>query len=106
MVTAAQVGTAWFHIRQLVRVMQSHVSEVDSEFFLPCIPGTRREKCHHDEVFYDSFAYTMTDPKMWEGEWKSLHYWKRVDDQDISEVECLPDLDEHLPATTSKLNVR
>jgi len=62
MVTAAQVGTAWFHIRQLVRVMQSHVSEVDSEFFLPCIPGTRREKCHHDEVFYDSFAYTMTDP--------------------------------------------
>ena len=62
MVTAAQVGTAWFHIRQLVRVMQSHVSEVDSEFFLPCIPGTRWEKCHHDEVFYDSFAYTMTDP--------------------------------------------
>jgi hypothetical protein len=29
-----------------------------------------------------------------------------VDDQDISEVECLPDLDEHLPATSSKLNVR
>ena len=50
--------------------------------------------------------YTMTDPKMWEGEWKSLHYWKRVDDQDISEVECLPDLDQHLPATQSKLNVR
>jgi hypothetical protein len=51
-------------------------------------------------------AYTMTDPKMWEGEWKSLHYWKRVDDQDITEVECLPDLDEHLPATRSSLNVR
>ena len=51
-------------------------------------------------------AYTMTDPKMWESEWKSLHYWKRVDDQDISEVECLPDLDEHLPSTQSKLNVR
>jgi hypothetical protein len=51
-------------------------------------------------------AYTMTDPKMWEGEWKSLHYWRRVDDQDITEVECLPDLDQHLPATQSKLNVR
>jgi hypothetical protein len=51
-------------------------------------------------------AYTMTDPKMWEGEWKSLHYWKRMDDQDITEVECLPDLDEHLPSTQSKLNVR
>jgi hypothetical protein len=48
----------------------------------------------------------MTDPKMWEGEWKSLHYWKRVDDQDITEVECLPDLDQHLPATQSKLNIR
>jgi hypothetical protein len=51
-------------------------------------------------------AYTMTDPKMWDGEWNSLHYWKRVDDQDITEVECLPDLDQHLPATQSKLNVR
>jgi len=51
-------------------------------------------------------AYTMTDPKMWEGEWKSTKWWKRVDDQDIVEVECTPDLDEHLPATSSKLNVR
>jgi hypothetical protein len=51
-------------------------------------------------------AYTMTDPKMWDGEWTSLHYWKRVDDQDITEVECLPDLDQHLPSTQSKLNVR
>lgn len=51
-------------------------------------------------------AYTMTDPKMWEGEWKSTKFWRRVDDQDIVEVECAPDLDEHLPATSSKLNVR
>ena len=51
-------------------------------------------------------AYTMTDPKMWEGEWKSTKYWKRVDDTDIVEVECTPDLDAHLPATSSKLNVR
>jgi len=51
-------------------------------------------------------AYTMTDPKMWEGEWKSTKYFKRMDDTDIVEVECTPDLDEHLPATSSKLNVR
>ena len=51
-------------------------------------------------------AYTMTDPKMWDGEWKSTKWWKRVDDQDIVEVECTPDLDQHLPATSSKLNVR
>ena len=51
-------------------------------------------------------AYTMTDPKNWEGEWRSTKWWKRVDDQDITEVECLPDLDEHLPATQSKLNIR
>ena len=51
-------------------------------------------------------AYSMTDPKMWEGEWKSTKWFRRVDDQDIVEVECTPDLDEHLPATQSKLNVR
>ena len=51
-------------------------------------------------------AYTMTDPKMWEGEWKSTKFFKRMDDTDIVEVECTPDLDEHLPATSSKLNVR
>jgi hypothetical protein len=51
-------------------------------------------------------AYTMTDPKMWEGEWQSTKLWRRVDDTDITEVECTPDLDEHLPATQSKLNIR
>jgi hypothetical protein len=29
-----------------------------------------------------------------------------MDDTDIVEVECTPDLDQHLPATQSKLNVR
>ena len=50
--------------------------------------------------------YAMTDPKMWDGEWVSFKRWKRVDDQDISEVECTPDLDKHLPSTGSVLNVR
>jgi hypothetical protein len=50
--------------------------------------------------------YIMTDPENWEGEWVSTKRWKRVDDQDITEVECLPDLDSHLPATNSVLNVR
>jgi len=51
-------------------------------------------------------AYSMTDPKMWEGEWASTKRWKRVDDQDITEVECTPDLEAHMPATRSTLNVR
>jgi hypothetical protein len=50
--------------------------------------------------------YIMTDPENWDGEWTSTKRWKRVDDQDITEVECLPDLDSHLPATNSVLNVR
>lgn len=50
--------------------------------------------------------YTMTDPKMWEGEWKSLKHWKRVDNEDITEVECTPDLDQNLPSTSSTLNIR
>ncbi|HEX5107478.1 MAG TPA: hypothetical protein VFV95_03495 [Vicinamibacterales bacterium] len=50
--------------------------------------------------------YAMTDPKSWEGEWKMTKRWNRVDDRDIAEVSCLPDLNEHMPSTSSKDNVR
>jgi hypothetical protein len=52
--------------------------------------------------------YTMTDPKSWEGEWKVTKQWTRVDarDMEIAEVECLPDLNSHIPSTQSKENVR
>jgi hypothetical protein len=50
--------------------------------------------------------YTMTDPQYWEGEWKSSKRFNRVDDVDIQEVSCLPDLNEHLQSTTSKAQVR
>jgi hypothetical protein len=52
--------------------------------------------------------YTVTDPKGWEGEWKVTKQWNRVDarDMEIAEVECLPDLNSHIPSTQSKENVR
>ena len=50
--------------------------------------------------------YTLTDPKGWEGEMKFTKRWNRVDDQDIQEVQCLPDLNQHIPSTQSKDNVR
>src|SRR5262245_11217699 len=50
--------------------------------------------------------YTLTDPKGWEGDWKMVKHWNRVDDRDISEVECLPDLNEHMPTVHSSDNVR
>ena len=50
--------------------------------------------------------YTLTDPKSWEGDWKMTKRWQRTDTRDISEVECLPDLNEHMPSTQSKANVR
>ena len=43
--------------------------------------------------------YTMTDPKMWKGEWKSTKRWIRKDHSDIPESECLPNLNENLPST-------
>jgi hypothetical protein len=43
--------------------------------------------------------YIMTDPQNWEGEWTSTKHWVRVDDTDITEVECTPDLNEHLLST-------
>jgi hypothetical protein len=50
--------------------------------------------------------FSLTDPKMWEGTWKLTKFWRRVDDRDISEVECLPDLNEHMPSVKSEFNVR
>jgi hypothetical protein len=53
-----------------------------------------------------AIEYTMSDPKSWEGEWKWTKRWQRVDDRDIAEVECLPDLNEHMPTTRSNANVK
>jgi hypothetical protein len=50
--------------------------------------------------------YTFADPKGWEGEWKSTKRWQRVDERDIAEVECLPDLNDHMPSTHSDAIVR
>jgi hypothetical protein len=50
--------------------------------------------------------YTFADPKSWEGEWKSTKRFHRVEDTDITEASCLPDLNEHLPSTHSSVNVR
>jgi hypothetical protein len=43
--------------------------------------------------------YTLTDPKMWKGEWKSTKRWIRQHNSDIPEAECLPNLNENLPST-------
>jgi len=51
-------------------------------------------------------AYTMRDPEHWVGDWNSTKRFNRVDDVDIQEVECLPDLNEHLQSTTSKTQVK
>jgi hypothetical protein len=50
--------------------------------------------------------YTFTDPKSYEGDWKITKRWQRVDERDIAEVECLPDLNAHMPTTQSNANVR
>jgi hypothetical protein len=46
------------------------------------------------------------DAKSWEGTWKYTKRWRRVEDRDIAEVSCLPDLNEHMPTTKSGANVR
>jgi hypothetical protein len=50
--------------------------------------------------------FALTDPKNWEGTWTLTKFWRRVDDRDIAEVECLPDLNEHMPSVNSTANVR
>jgi hypothetical protein len=49
--------------------------------------------------------FTMTDPKSWEGEWKTTKRWNRVHD-DITQAECWPDLNDHISSTTSSSQVR
>ncbi len=50
--------------------------------------------------------FTLTDPKMWVGDWKITKHWDRQDERDIAEVECLPDLNEHMPSVHSPDNIR
>ena len=50
--------------------------------------------------------YTLEDPKSWEGQWKMTKRWQRTDDRDIAEVSCLPDLNDHMPSTHSRDNVK
>lgn len=44
------------------------------------------------------------DPKMWEGQWKWTKRWRRVDDQEITEAACLPDLNAHMPSMSTVVN--
>jgi len=50
--------------------------------------------------------FTLIDPEVFEGEWVMTKQWRRVDDRDISEVECLPDLNDHMPTVHSEYQVR
>jgi hypothetical protein len=50
--------------------------------------------------------YTLTDPKSFKGDWKMTKRFNRLHDVDIAEVECNPDLNENLPATSSESLVR
>ena len=49
--------------------------------------------------------YIMTDPEHWVGEWRNTKRFNRINDIDIQEVSCLPDLNDHLQSTRSKTQV-
>jgi hypothetical protein len=48
--------------------------------------------------------YIMTDPNGWVGEWRSKKRWLRLDHTDISQVDCLPDLNDNIPSTQAGKN--
>ena len=50
--------------------------------------------------------YIMTDPEHWEGEWRSTKTFVRVNDVDIGEVVCTPDLNAHLKSTQSSAYIK
>jgi hypothetical protein len=49
---------------------------------------------------------TMTDPENWEGEWKTTKRFVPVTGEDVAEVHCLPDANEHIIATHPEHNDR
>ena len=53
----------------------------------------------HDKGETLQIEYIMTDPKNWKGEWRSTKRFIRQHYSDIPEVECLPNLNQHLPST-------
>ena len=50
--------------------------------------------------------YTFEDPKSFEGKFSSTKRFRRMEDTDITEASCLPDLNAHMPSTHSQVNVR
>ncbi|MEO6550930.1 MAG: hypothetical protein ABIO26_00050 [Croceibacterium sp.] len=44
-------------------------------------------------------AYTMTDPEMWDGEWRSVKRFGRADYTDINESHCITGYNANLPGT-------
>ena len=44
-------------------------------------------------------AYTLTDPRMWEGEWTSTKRYNRQDHTDINEANCILQYNANLPGT-------
>jgi hypothetical protein len=55
----------------------------------------------NEETDQLEIEYTMTDPEHWIGEWKHTKYFNRVNDVDIEEVSCRPDLNENMLSTSS-----
>ena len=43
--------------------------------------------------------YVMTDPQMWDGEWRSTKRFMRADHTDVGESQCILQYNEHLPGT-------
>ena len=43
--------------------------------------------------------YVMTDPDMWEGEWKATEDYTRQDHTDINEANCILEYNQNLPGT-------
>jgi hypothetical protein len=50
--------------------------------------------------------FTLIDPEVFSGDWVTTKQWRRIHDRDIAEVECLPDLNDHMPTVQSEFNVR
>jgi hypothetical protein len=87
-----------------------HFTDLDKHWVDQGIPASRDFRMIERYRMIDGTTlegeWTLIDPQNWEGEWTGTRRWNRVNDHDIQEVVCLPDLNEHLRSTSSDVHIR
>ena len=98
-------GESVGHFEGDTLVVESRYFETDNHWIDYGIPISdefqivERIRLLGDDKAVMEVEYIMTDPQMWEGEWRSTKQFKRADYTDINEAVCITAYNANLPGT-------